>query len=102
MPHSPVPRSTARFGFVSYLPGNSFFAEHLNIRYVPGTGELAVVCGSVIGAGLGFLWFDAPPASIFIGDTGSLALGSMIGTTKHEIVLAVVGGLFVLAKRKFT
>ena len=65
-----------------------------------GTGELAVLCGAVIGAGLGFLWFNAPPASIFMGDTGSLALGGMIGTiavaTKHEIVLAVVGGLFVL------
>jgi phospho-N-acetylmuramoyl-pentapeptide-transferase len=88
------------FGFISYLVGNSFFAEYLNIHYVPGTGELAVLCGAVIGAGLGFLWFNAPPASIFMGDTGSLALGGMIGTiavaTKHEIVLAVVGGLFVL------
>jgi phospho-N-acetylmuramoyl-pentapeptide-transferase len=88
------------FGFVSYLVGNSFFAEYLNVHYVPGTGELAVLCGAVIGAGLGFLWFNAPPASIFMGDTGSLALGGMIGTiavaTKHEIVLAVVGGLFVL------
>ena len=88
------------FGFIAYLAGNSFFAEYLNIHYVPGTGELAVVCGAVIGAGLGFLWFNAPPASIFMGDTGSLALGGMIGTiavaTKHEIVLAVIGGLFVL------
>jgi phospho-N-acetylmuramoyl-pentapeptide-transferase len=88
------------FGFISYLVGNSFFADYLNIHYVAGTGELAVLCGAVIGAGLGFLWFNAPPASIFMGDTGSLALGGMIGTiavtTKHEIVLAVVGGLFVL------
>src|SRR6185437_5498539 len=88
------------FGVVSYLAGNSFFAQYLNIHYVAGTGELAVVCGAVIGAGLGFLWFNAPPASIFMGDTGSLALGGLIGTiavaTKHEIVLAVVGGLFVL------
>ena len=88
------------FGFISYLVGNSFFADYLAIHYVPGTGELAVLCGAVIGAGLGFLWFNAPPASIFMGDTGSLALGGMIGTiavaTKHEIVLAVVGGLFVL------
>ena len=88
------------FGFISYLTGNSFFADYLNIHYVAGTGELAVLCGAVIGAGLGFLWFNAPPASIFMGDTGSLALGGMIGTiavaTKHEIVLAVVGGLFVL------
>jgi phospho-N-acetylmuramoyl-pentapeptide-transferase len=88
------------FGFIAYLAGNAFFATYLNIHYVPGTGELAVLCGAVIGAGLGFLWFNAPPASIFMGDTGSLALGGMIGTiavaTKHEIVLAVVGGLFVL------
>jgi len=88
------------FGFISYLVGNSFFAEYLNVHYVAGTGELAVLCGAVIGAGLGFLWFNAPPASIFMGDTGSLALGGMIGTiavaTKHEVVLAVVGGLFVL------
>jgi phospho-N-acetylmuramoyl-pentapeptide-transferase len=88
------------FGFISYLVGNSFFADYLNIHYVAGTGELAVLCGAVIGAGLGFLWFNAPPASIFMGDTGSLALGGMIGAvavaTKHEIVLAVIGGLFVL------
>jgi phospho-N-acetylmuramoyl-pentapeptide-transferase len=88
------------FGFIAYLVGNSFFAEYLNVHYVPGTGELAVLCGAVIGAGLGFLWFNAPPASIFMGDTGSLALGGMIGTiavaTKHEVVLAVIGGLFVL------
>jgi phospho-N-acetylmuramoyl-pentapeptide-transferase len=88
------------FGFIAYLVGNSFFAEYLNVHYVPGTGELAVLCGAVIGAGLGFLWFNAPPASIFMGDTGSLALGGMIGAiavaTKHEIVLAVIGGLFVL------
>jgi phospho-N-acetylmuramoyl-pentapeptide-transferase len=88
------------FGFISYLVGNSFFADYLNIHYVAGTGELSVLCGAVIGAGLGFLWFNAPPASIFMGDTGSLALGGMIGAvavaTKHEMVLAVVGGLFVL------
>ena len=67
---------------------------------MPGTGELAVLCGAVIGAGLGFLWFNAPPASIFMGDTGSLSLGGMLGAVavaiKHEIVLAIVGGLFVL------
>src|SRR5213082_3531930 len=88
------------FGFISYLTGNSFFADYLNIHYVAGTGELAVLCGAVIGAGLGFLWFNAPPASIFMGDTGSLALGGMLGTiavaTKHEIVLAIIGGLFVI------
>src|SRR5205814_1895188 len=88
------------FGFISYLTGNSFFADYLNIHYVAGTGELAVVCGAVIGAGLGFLWFNAPPASIFMRDTRSLALGGLIGTiavaTKHEIALAIIGGLFVL------
>ena len=76
------------------------FADYLQINYVPGTGELAVLTGAVLGAGLGFLWFNAPPASIFMGDTGSLALGGMLGSiavaVKHEIVLAVIGGLFVL------
>jgi phospho-N-acetylmuramoyl-pentapeptide-transferase len=88
------------FGLISYLAGNVSLSDYLQIHYVAGTGELAVLCGAVIGAGLGFLWFNAPPASIFMGDTGSLALGGMIGAiavaTKHEIVLAVVGGLFVL------
>jgi phospho-N-acetylmuramoyl-pentapeptide-transferase len=96
----PVIIAALSFGFIAYLAGNTVFAEYLNIHYVAGTGELAVLCGAVIGAGLGFLWFNAPPASIFMGDTGSLALGAMIGTiavtTKHEIVLAVIGGLFVL------
>jgi phospho-N-acetylmuramoyl-pentapeptide-transferase len=96
----PVIIAALSFGFISYLAGNSVFADYLNIHYVAGTGELAVLCGSVIGAGLGFLWFNAPPASIFMGDTGSLALGGMLGAiavaTKHEIVLAVIGGLFVL------
>ncbi len=88
------------FGLISYLTGNLTLSDYLQIHYVAGTGELAVLCGAVIGAGLGFLWFNAPPASIFMGDTGSLALGGMLGSvavaTKHEIVLAVVGGLFVL------
>jgi phospho-N-acetylmuramoyl-pentapeptide-transferase len=88
------------FGFIAYLAGNASYSDYLNIHFVSGTGELAVLCGAVIGAGLGFLWFNAPPASIFMGDTGSLALGGMIGSiavaTKHEIVLVVVGGLFVL------
>jgi phospho-N-acetylmuramoyl-pentapeptide-transferase len=96
----PVMIAAASFGMVSYLAGNAVFADYLQIHYVAGTGELAVLCGAVIGAGLGFLWFNAPPASIFMGDTGSLALGGMLGTvavaTKHEIVLAVIGGLFVL------
>jgi phospho-N-acetylmuramoyl-pentapeptide-transferase len=96
----PVMIASASFGMIAYLVGNAVFAEYLNIHYVAGTGELAILCGAVIGAGLGFLWFNAPPASIFMGDTGSLALGGMLGTvavaTKHEIVLAVIGGLFVL------
>jgi phospho-N-acetylmuramoyl-pentapeptide-transferase len=96
----PVMIAAASFGMIAYLAGNAVFAEYLQIRYVAGTGELAVLCGAVLGAGLGFLWFNAPPASIFMGDTGSLALGGMLGTiavaTKHEIVLAVIGGLFVL------
>jgi phospho-N-acetylmuramoyl-pentapeptide-transferase len=88
------------FGMIAYLVGNAVFADYLQIHFVPGTGELAVLCGAVIGAGVGFLWFNAPPASIFMGDTGSLALGGMLGAvavaTKHEIVLAIIGGLFVL------
>ena len=96
----PVIIAALCFGFICYFVGNAFYAEYLQIHFVPGSGELAVVCGAVIGAGLGFLWFNAPPASIFMGDTGSLALGGMLGTiavaTKHEIVLAVIGGLFVL------
>ena len=96
----PVMIAAASFGLIAYLVGNAVFAEYLQIRYVAGTGELAVLCGAVLGAGLGFLWFNAPPASIFMGDTGSLALGGMLGAiavaTKHEIVLAVIGGLFVL------
>jgi phospho-N-acetylmuramoyl-pentapeptide-transferase len=96
----PVMIAAGCFGVFSYVVGNAFFSDYLQLHYVPGTGELAVVCGAVIGAGLGFLWFNAPPASIFMGDTGSLALGGLLGTvavaTKHEVVLAVVGGLFVL------
>jgi phospho-N-acetylmuramoyl-pentapeptide-transferase len=96
----PVMIATASFGLIAYLCGNLVFADYLQIHYVAGTGELTVLCGAVVGAGIGFLWFNAPPASIFMGDTGSLALGGMIGTvavaTKHEIVLAVIGGLFVL------
>ncbi|MBX6426539.1 MAG: phospho-N-acetylmuramoyl-pentapeptide-transferase [Variibacter sp.] len=96
----PVMIASASFGAIAYLAGNAVFAEYLQIHYVAGTGELMVVCGAVFGAGLGFLWFNAPPASIFMGDTGSLALGGLLGAvavaTKHEIVLAVIGGLFVL------
>jgi phospho-N-acetylmuramoyl-pentapeptide-transferase len=96
----PVMIAAGTFGFIAYLAGNAIFANYLQIHFVPGAGELAVICGALIGAGLGFLWFNAPPAQIFMGDTGSLALGGLIGTvavaTKHEIVLAIVGGLFVL------
>ncbi|MCB1417796.1 MAG: phospho-N-acetylmuramoyl-pentapeptide-transferase [Notoacmeibacter sp.] len=96
----PVMIAAASFGVIAYVSGNAVFADYLNIHFVPGTGELAVVLGAVIGAGLGFLWFNAPPAAIFMGDTGSLALGGLIGTvavaTKHEIVLGIIGGLFVV------
>ncbi len=96
----PVMIAAATFGIIAYLVGNKVFAEYLDLHYVPGAGELAVVCGALLGAGLGFLWFNAPPAMIFMGDTGSLALGGALGTIavaiKHEIVLAIVGGLFVL------
>ncbi|WP_137130224.1 phospho-N-acetylmuramoyl-pentapeptide-transferase [Rhizobium sp. FY34] len=96
----PVMIAAASFGIIAYLAGNAVFANYLQINFVPGTGELAVILGAVIGAGLGFLWFNAPPAAIFMGDTGSLALGGLIGSvavaTKHEIVMAIIGGLFVM------
>jgi phospho-N-acetylmuramoyl-pentapeptide-transferase len=96
----PVMIAAGTFGFIAYLSGNAVFSNYLQIHFVPGTGELAVICGALIGAGIGFLWFNAPPAQIFMGDTGSLALGGLLGTiavaAKHEIVLAIVGGLFVL------
>src|SRR5262249_57514833 len=75
----PVMIAAGSFVGISYLVGNAVFADYLQIHFVPGTGELAVLCGAVIGAGLGFLWFNAPPASIFMGDTGSLALGGAVG-----------------------
>jgi len=88
------------FAFISYVTGNIVFSEYLQIPYIQGMGEVSVFCGSIIGACLGFLWFNAPPAKIFMGDTGSLALGGSLGAvgiiTKHEIVLAITGGLFVL------
>jgi phospho-N-acetylmuramoyl-pentapeptide-transferase len=96
----PVMIAAATFGLIAYLTGNFNFSRYLQIHFVAGVGELAIVCGALIGAGLGFLWFNAPPAMIFMGDTGSLALGGTLGAiavaTKHEIVLAIVGGLFVL------
>ncbi|MEM9104265.1 MAG: phospho-N-acetylmuramoyl-pentapeptide-transferase [Pseudomonadota bacterium] len=95
----PIMIAAASFGVIAYLAGNAVFANYLQINFVPGTGELAVVLGAVIGAGLGFLWFNAPPAAIFMGDTGSLALGGLVGTvavaTKHELVMVIIGGLFV-------
>ncbi len=88
------------FAFISYVTGNIVFSEYLQIIYIEGTGEIAIFCGAIIGACLGFLWFNAPPAKIFMGDTGSLSLGGSLGAvgiiTKHEIVLAITGGLFVL------
>ena len=96
----PVMIAAASFGLIAYLVGNAVFADYLQIHFVKGVGELAVLCGAILGAGLGFLWFNAPPAMIFMGDTGSLSLGGALGAiavaTKHEIVLAIVGGLFVL------
>jgi len=88
------------FALIAYLVGNRVFADYLQLHSVPGSGELAVFCSALIGAGLGFLWFNAPPAAVFMGDTGSLALGGALGAvavaTKHEIVLMIVGGLFVV------
>ena len=88
------------FAFISYVTGNIVFSEYLHIPYISGVGEVSVFLGAVIGSCLGFLWFNAPPAKIFMGDTGSLSLGGSLGAvgiiTKHEIVLAIIGGLFVL------
>lgn len=96
----PVIIACGTFALIAYLVGNTVFADYLQITYVAGSGELAVFCAAIIGAGLGFLWYNAPPAMIFMGDTGSLALGGALGAvsviTKHEIVLGIVGGLFVL------
>ena len=96
----PVMLVAACFAFISYISGNIIFSDYLQISYIEGVGESSIFCGSIIGACLGFLWFNAPPAKIFMGDTGSLSLGGSLGAvgiiTKHEIVLAITGGLFVL------
>jgi len=96
----PVMIAAASFSAIAYLVGHAVYAPYLGVPYVPGSGEIVIVLGSLIGAGLGFLWYNAPPAMIFMGDTGSLALGGALGSaavvTKHEIVLAIIGGLFVL------
>jgi phospho-N-acetylmuramoyl-pentapeptide-transferase len=88
------------FGFIAYLVGNAIFANYLQLHHIPRADELAVFCSALIGAGMGFLWYNAPPAMVFMGDTGSLSLGGALGAisviTKHELVLAIVGGLFVL------
>jgi phospho-N-acetylmuramoyl-pentapeptide-transferase len=96
----PVMIACMALAFIAYLVGNAVFSGYLGVPFVPGSGEVTIFLGAIIGASLGFLWFNAPPAMIFMGDTGSLALGGALGTTavaiKHEIVLAIIGGLFVL------
>lgn len=96
----PVAIAAACFGLIAYLVGRSDFTEYLKIPYVPGTGELAIICGALIGGAMGFLWYNAPPAMVFMGDTGSLAMGGVLGAialmVKQELVLVIIGGLFVL------
>ncbi|OJU11591.1 MAG: phospho-N-acetylmuramoyl-pentapeptide-transferase, partial [Caulobacterales bacterium 68-7] len=91
--------AAAVFGLITYLVGNYVFSQYLQLHFAPGVGELAVFCSAIIGGGMGFLWYNAPPAKIFMGDTGSLALGGALGAVavcaKHELVLGIVGGLFV-------
>ncbi|WIV51649.1 phospho-N-acetylmuramoyl-pentapeptide-transferase [Marivivens sp. LCG002] len=96
----PVMIAAGTFGIIAYAVGRVDFTDYLDVHYVPDTGELLIFCAGLIGGGLGFLWYNAPPAAVFMGDTGSLALGGALGSiavaTKHEIVLAIVGGLFVM------
>jgi len=96
----PVMMAAAAFGVITYLVGNFVFSDYLQVHHVPGSGELAIFCAAIIGGGTGFLWYNAPPAKIFMGDTGSLALGGALGSiavaSKHELVLGIVGGLFVV------
>jgi phospho-N-acetylmuramoyl-pentapeptide-transferase len=96
----PVIIACIAFMLIAYLVGNAKYAEYLGIPFVRGAGDLTILCGAIVGAGLAFLWFNAPPAAVFMGDTGSLALGGTLGTiavvTDHEFALAVIGGLFVV------
>lgn len=96
----PVMIAAGCFGLIAYFVGNIRYSDYLGVQYVAGTGELTVFCGALVGAGLGFLWFNAPPAMVFMGDTGSLSCGGALGmisvTTKHELVWAIIGGLLVL------
>ncbi|MCU0906321.1 MAG: phospho-N-acetylmuramoyl-pentapeptide-transferase [Rhodobacteraceae bacterium] len=96
----PVMIAAGTLGVIAYAVGRVDFTQYLDVHYVPGTGEILIFCAGLIGGGLGFLWYNAPPAAVFMGDTGSLALGGALGAiavaTKHEIVLAIVGGLFVV------
>jgi phospho-N-acetylmuramoyl-pentapeptide-transferase len=96
----PVMIAAGAFGIISYAVGNVRYADYLQLHHIAGSGELAVFCGALVGASLGFLWFNAPPAMVFMGDTGSLSMGGALGSisvvTKHELVLAIIGGLFVL------
>jgi phospho-N-acetylmuramoyl-pentapeptide-transferase len=96
----PVMIAAGSLGVIAYAVGRTDFTEYLGINYVPGTGEILIFTAGLIGGGLGFLWYNAPPAAVFMGDTGSLALGGALGAiavaTKHEIVLAIIGGLFVV------
>ncbi|MEL6482091.1 MAG: phospho-N-acetylmuramoyl-pentapeptide-transferase [Pseudomonadota bacterium] len=96
----PVMIAAGSLGVIAYVVGRTDFTEYLQLHYVPGTGETLIFCAALIGGGLGFLWYNAPPAMVFMGDTGSLALGGALGAiavaSKHEIVLAIIGGLFVM------
>lgn len=96
----PIAIAAACFGLIAYLVGRVDFSEYLQISYVPGTAELAILCGALVGGAIGFLWFNAPPAMIFMGDTGSLSMGGVLGAiaimVKHELVLIIVGGIFVM------
>ncbi len=96
----PVMIAAGALGVIAYAVGRSDFTEYLDVHYVPGTGEILIFCAALIGGGMGFLWYNAPPAAVFMGDTGSLALGGALGAiavaTKHDILVAIVGGLYVV------